>query len=342
MLQCYEYCYTFSSLIKLTRLISEDGSKDMNRKLLLLPITLMSCFMSACSIGTGHITLDEMMNYHRESNFCYYRVCCDNSDEYGFASYSELYTDYDYSISEIIKTNIVDAEYVSKADGYSPYRLDHKYVEYRFETPTQHKRMDYFTITVFNDGMVETYAGGSGWLIFPKDQYTIYQISEESANKIISNIETTIEEIESIREKNRKEAEEYATLENFFNEYAKQENAFIRYSTRVETNSRNGVSREEYTIDDKDGDVIEDIMGLEFQFVDEYLGMGDVTNIEVRATDDWYLRIDCYTGNGYMLYAYEVPASIGGGECIQKYFAVNKGKLDTLDEKLSKIVKEKN
>ena len=306
----------------------------MNKKLLLLPVILMSSFMSACGIRTERISLDEILDYAKESHSPYYCVS-DKTDDFGF-NY-ELYADYGFSIYDIIKTNLVGATLVGKVDGYTG-SYNSKSVEYRFDTPKQHKKMDYFTIYVYDDGTVNTYAGGSGWPFCPKDQYTEYQISKEAANKIIDDTRAVVEENEAIKEEKQNEAKEYATFENFFKEYAKKENASIDYRLRTEYNGRYNQYYKTYTIDDKDGDVLEDLMGLEYQFEEYRINIDSEQNIIVHANSDWFMIIDSTSGNGYMQYAYEIPSPIGGVDCITKYFTVNRSKLNALNDKLLNLV----
>ena len=310
----------------------------MNKKLLLIPITLMSCFMSACGIHTEHIALGEMLGYVKECNSPYYRVS--DKYDYGF-DYSDLYVDYDYSIYNIINTNLVDATLVGRTDGYTG-SYNSKSVEYRFETQKFHKKMDYFTINVYDDGTVNTHASGSGWLFYPKAQYTEYQISKEAANKIINDTKAVVKEYEAIKEEKQNEAKEYATFENFFKEYAKKENTSINYRLLAEYDGHYGRYFNEYTIDDKDGDVLEDLMGLEYQFEEYRINIDSEQNIIVHANSDWFMLIDYTSGNGYMQYTYEVPSPIGGVDCITKYFTVNRSKLNALTDKLSKLVDNQN
>ena len=306
----------------------------MNKKLLLLPVILMSSFMSACGIRTERISLDEILDYAKESHSPYYCVS-DKTDDFGF-NY-ELYADYGFSIYDIIKTNLVGATLVGKVDGYTG-SYNSKSVEYRFDTPKQHKKMDYFTIYVYDDGTVNTCASGTGWFFYPKDQYTEYQISKEAANKIINDTKAVVEENEAIKEEKQNEAKEYATFENFFKEYAKKENASIEYRLLDGYNDHFGHYFKTYTIDDKDGDVLEDLMGLEYQFEEYRINIDSEQNIIVHANSDWFMIIDSTSGNGYMQYAYEIPSPIGGVDCITKYFTVNRSKLNALNDKLLNLV----
>lgn len=39
----------------------------MNKKLLLIPITLMSCFMGACTYDVKHVGINEILDYSLDS-----------------------------------------------------------------------------------------------------------------------------------------------------------------------------------------------------------------------------------------------------------------------------------
>ena len=302
----------------------------MNKKLFLIPITLMSCFMSACTIKTEHVTLDEILSYTDEGHGYYF--------VYGIDEQYSTYYDLEHGVANIIKENLGEAEFVAKADGLSKNNSNRK-VQYHLQLDTPHHKMDYFTIYIYEDGMIDACSIGSGWPISPMDQYTTYRIDKENASKIIDKTIERKQEVQALLDAERKEAEEYATFENFFAEYAKQENKMVYYYYLGPSNGYRHLNQYSHCITDKDGDISEDLMGLEYQFVEGYLEV-DTNNdaIGVSAKDRWNIYIDTHRGNGYMCYVYQ--SAYTGHDTIEKYFTVNKEKLDALNDKLSKIVEK--
>lgn len=303
----------------------------MNKKLLLIPITLMSCFMGACTYDVKHVGINEILDYSLDSTGYFFI--------YGLGNDYDTYNDYEHAVANIIRNNIGEVGAGKKADGLSDVG-NGRQMEYRFQTSTTHNRMYYFTIYIYEDGTMDTYAGGSSFsFVGPKDQYTTYKISEESATKIIDKTIERKEECDAIILADRARAKEYATFENFFNEFNKKENSRIYYREK-EYAPRSQPHNLEHIIEDKDGDILEDIMGLEYQDQEEYTYVSGTSTISLFIDTNWQLHIDYTNGHGYMYYAFD--ATITEVDCIEKYFTVNKEKLDTLNDKLLKIIKSTN
>ena len=319
--------------------ILKDKRDDvMNKKLFLIPITLVSCFMSACTMETKHIPIEDILKYSDESVGNFYIE--DPDKDYG------SYQDYKHSIASILKDNLNEAEFVARTACLSGYN-NIKTVQYRFNTSNKHEKMDFFMISVYENGVIDTYACGSGYPFAPKDQYTTYKIEKEKAKTIFNTAVEEVEKRETLKAEEKAQAEEYTTMDNFFSEYSKQQPKRINYHYQGSSKGYKHLEKYSYVIYDKDGDIYEDILGLECQIVNPekgYLEVSGYENIVLTAVEQpgerWSILIDRNNGNGYMYYFHD--SDYYGGFSIEKYFTVNKEKLNALDDKLYEIVLKEN
>ena len=147
----------------------------MKKKLLLLPIALMSSFLSACEYEVAHVSLEEILDFGTESIENSMVWMNNKSDR-----------DYNGKLCEIIKNY---SSKVTKQDKYT--NEGDNYLSYNFNPKTQlHKDFNYFSVDLFKDGKINTFCSGSGFTRTPKDQFTTYTLEKEEMDKKVEPLKS--------------------------------------------------------------------------------------------------------------------------------------------------------
>lgn len=304
----------------------------MKKKLILLPTLLIPVFLSACSYRTEHIALEEFFDIRTDYDSTF--VFEENNRRKEYEYFND--TDYNGKVMDIIRENCSDAKLIGKKDGYkTDWRIDT--LTYRFRLVDDYKKMDCFVITIYEDGDVYTFAGGSGWPIGPEDQYTAYKISDEAVENIFSKANAYAEELDTYFKEEEDKAKEKATIDNFFTEYSKLDKRTVTY--RVEARPYRGrMGYMEFNIEDTDGDILEDMTALEYQASEDNSYYGGETFSCCVNDNSWSLNFRSdYKPYAYMYYMYETKY---GDRAVIQYYDVNQEKLATLDNKLYDKIKD--
>lgn len=283
----------------------------MNKKLLLLPVILMSSALSACAVKIDHVTLKEMYDTTKFSGYASYSVVIQNKGS-GFGD------DTDHKVFNLLKEYTYDAEMVGKINDFGGFGVDrygYNLIEYTFDTPYEDRKMSYFTIRIYNDGVVQTYASGTGDFIYPKEQFTAYKVSE-------SNIDTLFEKVEQCaKDYQRNMAAKEATIENFIDRLTY--NRVNDFGLRIQTNEEPPRS---FTYDfiDKNGEILNVFKEMKFETFDEEQDVNPYACITVAARSYWRMFIDYKSCYGYMRYQYDSALEDNGYGIIEQYFRVNR------------------
>ncbi len=293
----------------------------MNKKLFLIPITLMSCFMSACTYRTPHVSLNEILTLATDKTGYYYI-----NDDY--------YRDFNEGVFNVLKTNLEDAELDGNKYYESGYKTDS--IFYSFNIGNKYKKMDIFNIRVYATGYVETYVAGSGWFIAPESQTTLYTIDKEKANKLFQEVTEYTAQIEAEVQAEKQAALEKNTLEKFFTTFSNMKYRHMEYLEKREEYGEPRLGCNHYIITDKDGDILEDLTNLEYEDMSEndYCRFDDTSmlRIELDDEDSSMLQISEYSQIACLYCDY---ASKYNGLCTAKQcFSVNKDKLNNLFAKV--------
>ena len=192
----------------------------MNKKLLLLPVILISSALSACAVKVEHVTLKDILD-KKAYNYASLRV----------SRYSKkanaVVGDNDGSFFELLKTYTYEAEMVGLISNFqSAYDID--FINYTFDVNAGEKEMRYFDIRVYETGEVETYAGGTGNFFYPKEQYTAYKINKSDAKSLFDHAE------DYARDYERDMAKREARIDNFVS--ACERNRINSFGLRIQTN----------------------------------------------------------------------------------------------------------
>ena len=240
----------------------------MNKKLFLIPITLMSCFMSACTYRTPHVSLNEILTLATDKTGYYYI-----NDDY--------YRDFNEGVFNILKTNLEDAELDGNKYYESGYKTDS--IFYSFNIGNKYKKMEYFSIQVYVTGYVETHVTGSGWFIAPESQTTLYTIDKEKANKLFQEVTEYTAQIEAEVQAEKQAALEKNTLEKFFTTFSNMKYRHVEYMKKREEYGEPRLGYEHYIITDKDGDILEDLTNLEYEDMgkEDYYSFDDTSMLVI-------------------------------------------------------------
>ena len=289
----------------------------MNKKLFLIPVTLMSCFMSACTYRTPHVSLNEILTLATDKTGYYYI-----NDDY--------YRDFNEGVFNILKTNLEDAELDGNKYYESGYKTDS--IFYSFNIGNKYKKMEYFSIQVYVTGYVETNVTGSGWFIAPESQTTLYTIDKEKANKLFQEVTEYTAQIEAEVQAEKQAALEKNTLEKFFTTFSNMKYRHVEYMKKREEYGEPRLGYEHYIITDKDGDILEDLTNLEYEDMgkEDYYSFDDTSMLRIELDDEDYtmLQISEYSQIACLYCNY---VSKYYGLCTAgQYFSVNKDKLNNL------------
>ena len=289
----------------------------MNKKLFLIPITLMSCFMSACTYRTPHVSLNEILTLATDKTGYYYI-----NDDY--------YRDFNEGVFNILKTNLEDAELDGNKYYESGYKTDS--IFYSFNIENKYKKMDIFNIRVYATGYVETHVAGSGWFIAPESQTTLYTIDKEKANKLFQEVTEYTAQVEAERETERETALEAHSLDKFFTTFSNMKHRQVEWMEKGSAYKEPRVFYDVHTVEDKDGDILEALTTLEYEVIEprNYYPFDDTLMLKIELEEENYtmLRISSYSCMAQLVCSYE---SKYYGLCTaERYYSVNREQLDNL------------
>ena len=304
----------------------------MKRKLLLLPVVLFSSFLGACEYRTEFIPLKDIYTIDKGNSL----GSCRYNDKQQF--------DYDDSLLNILKTYTSDAEAVGIEDG-STYRYNIKTINYSFNISSPYKKMDYFSITIYETGDIETNVYGSGWPVSPKPQRYLYKISEETTSELFEKVDIRITEITTIIEAEKEEAKEASTIDKFLAAFSNLANRKVTYSYSGHYSRIKRPYVREIDISDNDGEYLELLVNLEYKRYsddvtygfDEYIYVSSSDCIKVTANEGWCMTLDYKEATGCVYYEYKSKYQSLGSYTY--YFSVNQSKINALYEKIYNEIK---
>jgi len=296
----------------------------MKKKLLLLPIALMSSFLSACEYEVAHVSLEEILDFGTESIENSMVWINKKSDR-----------DYNGKLWEIIKNY---SSKVTKQDKYT--NEGDIYLSYNFNPKTQlHKDFNYFSVDLFKDGRINTYCSGSGFTRTPKNQLTTYTLEKEDMDKLMGDIDARLEEIKQIKIDEEAKAKEKAGIYKFLNAL---ENPNKDYSPSMiyyekEVYVERGM-RKTRTVQDGvklTTELVDDLRNLEYKEIDKEISFSDRTVLKCEVSNDWYLLFHEYQPYAQIHYSYDntlIQTSLNIS------YQINDTKLSELLKKIEKII----
>ena len=184
----------------------------MKKKILLIPIALMSCFAAGCKYKAATVEIRQWFN---NSAYQYsdpsFGIYLPNEEAIGSI-------DYDKEVQRMISSKLGDVEKIGENIKESKKEKTDTYLSYSFHCNIH--PMDNCLVNIYDNGYITTYASSDNYDLFglmvPKDQDVSYRISEDSAKAIIEKAKERYLEIKEVQDREEAELKEYAKLENIF------------------------------------------------------------------------------------------------------------------------------
>ncbi len=186
----------------------------MKKKILLIPIMLISSTLAGCRYESSLIYIQEWVNHNGYMSYSPDFTVRNGSDENAYGS-----EDYDDKISYLIKSNLDDLKVVGTNLPKDKKERTDVYLSYSISCHL--REMDYCEINIYDNGFITSHAYSTEGIIFglfhAKDQDICYRISEEKAKYIIEKATERYLEIKETQDKEYAELLELAKMENVFN-----------------------------------------------------------------------------------------------------------------------------
>ena len=166
----------------------------MNKKLLLIPMTLISCLLSGCDTSR-HIELKEYFEIKQD----YSHVMIDEEDQY----------DYGHAIGDILAKY---ASYASKQTFYSKGSAQ-PWMTYSFAG--YQDGFTSFKVYFYKEGKINTYCLKDS-MLSRTEQETTYTIARDAIDDLQKEVNARMEEVRTIFKEEEAKAKASATPEKFF------------------------------------------------------------------------------------------------------------------------------
>ena len=244
----------------------------MKKKLLLIPIALMSCFIAGCEYETYVVPLWQWLEHNGKMY-----------SEPGFSvvhpeeEKSGGYRDYEEYVCAAIKSKVLDAEDVTK-NTKNIVRTD-SYVSYSLNCHI--RKMEHCSINIFENGYITTYAYAetdSMYYFFgrPKDQKLIYKIEEDKAKEIIEIATNRYLEIKEEIETYQAELTNAAQIGNVINTFEQSgETLNISYT------HEDSASYSHDAFPDNNRELLAELKTIEYEEADDFFITGKVRIVKV-------------------------------------------------------------
>ena len=236
----------------------------MNKKLLLIPMTLISCLLSGCDTSR-HIELKEYFEIKQD----YSHVMIDEEDQY----------DYGHAVGDIL------SNYVSSAKKQAFYSKEIKqpWMTYSFKAD----RSDFtsFAVSFYDDGKINTYCDRSS-MFSSETQETTYKISQATFEELQKDVNARMEEVRTIFKKEEAKAKAYATTDKFFELL---ENPEENQKPWVDAYLDNTYQSKRIT--NITPELIQDLKNLDYKEVEGRNVSEEFPHFQIRVNDDWQLTV---------------------------------------------------
>ena len=241
----------------------------MKRKLVLLPIILMSTFLGACQKEREHINVEEYLNVKPSDGYAYFSVGEDNK------------IDYEGKVQNIFK------KYLNDLTAEPRYYFPQEECDYvGLSIYGEYKGFSSFTINVYGVGQINTYCSGEY-----KPQETTYLIDESVAKALIKEVTDRRDEIDSIIKQSEETAIEEHNVDKFFEILESVSNKSFKYQDITYTPQDQMAGVTTYTVNDTDGSLTEELKNIGYHYMPNNHSKRRDFSIEYKVNDNWYLRI---------------------------------------------------
>ena len=236
----------------------------MNKKLLLIPMTLISCLLSGCDTSR-HIELKEYFEIKQD----YSHVMIDEEDQY----------DYGHAIGDILAKY---ASYASKQTFYSKGSAQ-PWMTYSFKGSQD--GFTHFKVYIYKEGKINTYCLKDS-MIGRTEQETTYTIARDAIDDLQKEVDARMEEVRTIFKEEEAKAKADATTDKFFELLGNPENDFKPW---VDAYLDDDYQSKRFT--NITPELIQDLKNLDYKEVEGKGVPEEFSHFEIRASDDWQLTI---------------------------------------------------
>ena len=240
----------------------------MKKKLILLPISLVSCLVGGCAHQAAHLSFTDILE--KKADYAYFKI--NNDSHY----------DYDFKIREIIKGY---SGSLSKQAVYWNGSANNLCMEFDIY-PSSRTDFDSLKIYFYDDGRVNTICSGEGMLTHAYEQKTSYTMSKNDLANLQKDINDRLDEVDRIFKEEEAKVKEYATPDKFFELLENPKDGFKPW---VDTYLDN--SNQSKRISNITPELIQDLKNLDYKEVEGANVPEEFSYIEIRASDDWQLTI---------------------------------------------------
>lgn len=263
----------------------------MKKKLFIIPIIFMCTALGACNplepAERPAINIEQWLEVTKDPSES------PNPGKFWYRDDKEIkseFEDYDLKVRDIILGKV-------RNQNGAPTKNRQNSVNYvSYDITSYIDSYNHCSITIFNNGTIETYASGAGKLSAPKDQHYIYNVGESVANEIISKVKERYTEIETTLNECYEVVKERASLDKFFTNVEESETpALVEFSEM-----RQGKGQNDFTFHDDDRSVLNELKELEYQEKEKGFTTGMLPMLRYGYSSDWVLNVYCtYEGDTY-------------------------------------------
>lgn len=240
----------------------------MNKKLILLPISLSSCLIGGCHHPVARLSFSDILN--EKANSAYIKTNDVNEYDYGF------------TIRDIIKDY---SDSVKKQTFFKDGNENNLWMEFDID-PYNANDFDSLKIYFYNDGRVNTICSGASMLSGAYTQKTSYIMDEKQLDSLKQEVNARIEEVDRIEKEEETKAREYATIDRFFELLDNPPEVQKRYM-HVYLNGSNNF----HVISNFTSELKQDLVNLDFKEIETIDYSNVFSDIDIRVTDDWVMMI---------------------------------------------------
>lgn len=250
----------------------------MNKKLLLIPMTLISCLLSGCDTSR-HIELKEYFEIKQD----YSHVMIDEEDQY----------DYGHAIGDILAKYV---PYASKQVFYSKGNAQ-PWMTYSFKGSQD--GFTHFKVYIYKEGKINTYCLKDS-MIGRTEQETTYTIARDAIDDLQKEVDARMDEVRTIFKEEEAKAKAYATPDTFFDLLAnpgENDESFMDAYIDSTTQSKRFTN---FT-----PELVQDLRNLDYKEQTEVDPTGIPSLFSIRANIDFAMEISAIAPHAYIYYIYD-------------------------------------
>lgn len=256
----------------------------MKKKLILLPISLVSCLVGGCAHQAAHLSFTDILE--KKADYAYFKI--NNDSHY----------DYDFKIREIIKGY---SGSLSKQAVYWNGNANNLCMEFDIY-PSSRTDFTSLKIYFYDDGRVNTICSGEDMLTHAYEQKTSYMMSKNDLANLQKDINDRLDEVDRIFKEEEAKAREYATIDKFFETLENPEDGEKPFVDAYLDDTYQSKRITNIT-----PELVQDLKNLDYKEVSGMEPLEELYAVEVRANNNWLLTVYKESPYASMYYMYDTP-----------------------------------